>query len=212
MEKPENILRSASELFRKFGIKSVTMDDIAAELGISKKTLYAYFRDKTDLVDKLMDYELKLSEEYFNDLTKKKFNAIEEIFEINRFMVGMIKRYSPSFSFDLRKYYPEICRRVELLRRNRVFRATLENLRKGKEQELYRKELDEEILTRMYVFRIENLHMNQLFQQEETFGRALKEMFIYHIRGIANEKGIRFLEKNIHKLNDKNSEINQTNT
>lgn len=208
MEKINEILMTVSELFRKYGIKSVTMDDVAKELGISKKTLYQYFIDKTDLINKLMNYEIEGVEICFNEILATKQNAIEELFEVNRFMMSMLKRNSPSFDYDMKKYYPDIFNRVFTVRRNKVYNATLANLKKGKMEGLYRQELNEEVLTKLHVSRMENMHNSSLFTMEEiNSGDVFKEMFIYHIRGIANEKGIKILEQNIHKLDYTDKEI-----
>ncbi len=208
MEKLHDILPKISEMFRKYGIKSVTMDDVARELGISKKTLYLHVTDKTDLINKFMDYEIEGISNCFNSILEIRHNAIEELFEINRFMISMLKRYSPSFDYDLKKYYPELSQRVQLTRRTKIYNTTLENLKKGKLEGLYRQELNEDILTKLHVSRIENMAGSSLFSPEEiNSGTVFKEMFIYHIRGIANEKGIKFLQKNIHKLDYSDKDV-----
>ena len=201
MEKFNDILMKVSELFRTYGIKSVTMDDVAKELGISKKTLYQYVKDKTDLINKLMEYEMGGTDACFNGILNSRQNAIEELFEVNRFITSMLKRYSPVFDYDLKKYYPVIFQKIFAIRRNKIYQAALANFKKGKLEGLYREELNEEILTKLHVSRMENIHSSSLFTTEEiNSGEVFKEMFIYHIRGIANEKGIKFLENNIHKL------------
>jgi TetR/AcrR family transcriptional regulator, cholesterol catabolism regulator len=208
MEKLNEILMKVSELFRKYGIKSVTMDDVAKELGISKKTLYQYVIDKSDLINKLMDYEIEGVEICFQGILTTKQNAIEELFEVNRFMMSYLKRYSPSFDYDMKKYYPDIFNRVFIIRRNKIYNTTLANLKKGKLEGLYREELIEEVLTKLHVSRMENMSSSSLFTMEEiNSGEVFKEMFIYHIRGIANEKGITFLEQNKHKLDYSEKEI-----
>ena len=208
MEKFDQILMKVSELFRKYGIKSITMDDVSRELGISKKTLYQYVCDKTELINKLMDFEIEGVSICFDGILTKKYNAIEELFEVNRFMVGLLKRFSPSFDYDLKKYYPDIYNRVILIRRNKIYNATLANLKKGKLEGLYREELNEEILTKLHVSRIETMQNNSSFTVDEiNSGQVFKEMFIYHIRGIANGKGIKVLEQNIHKLDYTDKEI-----
>ena len=212
MEKLKDILIKVSELFRRYGIKSITMDDVAKELGISKKTLYQYVEDKTDLINKLMDFEIEGSEICFDRILKTRQNAIEELFEVNRFITSMMKRYTLSFDYDLKKYYPEIYQRIFAERRKKIYEAALANFKKGKAEGLYRQELNEEILTKLHVSRMENLYSSSLFSMEEiNAGDVFKEMFNYHIRGIANEKGIKFLEKNIHKLDYKAKEIFEQN-
>jgi TetR/AcrR family transcriptional regulator, cholesterol catabolism regulator len=208
MEKRNDILIKVSELFRKYGVKSVTMDDVAKELGISKKTLYQYVADKTDLINKLMDYEIEGVGICFKGILATKQNAIEQLFEVNRFMMSMQKRYSPSFDYDMKKYYPDIFQRVFMIRRNNIFNASVANLQKGKLEGLYREELNEEILAKLNVSRMENMRSSSLFTAEEiNSGEIFKEMFIYHIRGIANENGIKFLDQNKHKLDYTDKEI-----
>jgi TetR/AcrR family transcriptional regulator, cholesterol catabolism regulator len=208
MEKFNDILKKISELFRTYGIKSVTMDDVAKELGISKKTLYQYVDDKTDLINKLIDYEIEGTEACFNQIINTRQNAIEELFEMNRFIISMLKRYSLSFDYDLKKYYPEIFQKIFTIRRNNILHATLANLKKGKIEGLYREELNEEILARLHISRMENMRSNSLFTAEEiNSGEVFKEMVISHIRGIANEKGIKFLEQNMHRLDYTEKEI-----
>ena len=208
MEKFNEILMKVSGLFRKYGIKSVTMDDVARELGISKKTLYQYVIDKTDLINKLMDYEIEGASICFDGILTTKYNAIEELFEVNRFLMSMLKRYSQSFDYDLKKYYPEIFDRTFLIRRNNIYNGVLANLKKGKLEGIYRKELNEEILTKLHVSRMEHIYSSSLFTKDEiNSGEVFKEMFIYHIRGIANGKGIKVLEQNIHKLEYSDKEI-----
>ncbi len=85
-EELKNILLKVRELYMKYGIKSITMDDVASELGISKKTLYQYVTDKDDLVGKFIDNEIELRQEEICKCFKTGFNAIEELFEISIFM------------------------------------------------------------------------------------------------------------------------------
>jgi TetR/AcrR family transcriptional regulator, cholesterol catabolism regulator len=201
MEKLNDILVKVAILFRKYGIKSITMDDIAREVGISKKTLYQFVTDKTDLVNKVVESELIHNKECFDSVSTIGMNAISELFEVNRFMIGMMKRNSPSFEYDLRKHYPEVFQKVMLTRRKGMFESVLANLKRGKAEGLYREELKEEILTRLQISRLENMYSDVMFSIEDySTENIFRELFIYHIRGIANEKGIKYLEENIHKF------------
>ncbi len=184
------------------------MDDISRELGISKKTLYLYFTDKTDLVNKVTDFEIDRIKECFVSVTAFGTNAISELFEVNRFMIEMMKRNSPSFEYDLKKYYPDIFQKVLLNRRKGMIDSVLANLRRGKEEGLYRAELKEDIITKLQISRLENIYSDVMFKIEDYGAENIfKEMFIYHIRGIANEAGIKYLEGNIHKFDYSEKEI-----
>ena len=194
------ILDTVAEMYQKYGIKSVTMDDVSRELGISKKTLYQYFADKSDLVGKTVDRELvKIARKYEN-VVKQNFNAIEEILEFNRIGSEMVKNYSASANYDLKKYYPELLEKVKKVRREKMYAMVLENLKKGKSQGLFRKNLNEEIIAKLHVSRITEMAGNTCFTHEELMSsEVFLEIFIYHIHGIANVKGLDILEKNLKK-------------
>ena len=200
MEKLNDIQERVTVLYRKFGIKSVTMDDISRELGISKKTLYQFVTDKDDLVNKVILNELRSVTDCLDQVKANAGNAIEELFEVNRFVLNLIKKYSPAYEYDLKKYYPEAFQTLIKAKRERMHACVLENIRRGKKEEIYRNELEEEIIARMHVSRMEHLRDNPMFSIDEmTKTPTFKEMFIYHIRGMANEKGLKILEENIDK-------------
>jgi AcrR family transcriptional regulator len=187
----KNILFRVRDLYRKYGIKSITMDDVATELGISKKTLYQFVADKDDLVGKYIDYEIQLRQEEICKCFKIGFNAIEELFEISGFMNKMMRDQNPATEHDLRKYYPHHYQKMIKTRRERMYSYILLNLKKGKEEGLYRSEMDEEIIAKLYLSRSENIHFNELFTIEEfTSSKLFTELLAYHVRGIATEKGI----------------------
>ncbi len=131
-EELKNILLKVRELYMKYGIKSITMDDVATELGISKKTLYQYVTDKDDLVGKFIDNEILLRQEEICKCFKADFNAIEELFEITIFMNRFLKDQNPATDHDLKKYYPHHYNKMVKTRRERIFSYILLNLKKGK--------------------------------------------------------------------------------
>lgn len=198
-ENRKNILTKVVELFQKYGIKSVTMDDIARELSISKKTLYQYFSDKHDLVKKCVS-EVLNTKTHETICLSENLNAIDELIFVNKHVNQMLKDYNPSMFFDLRKYYPETHSEMIKVRRGRMHDAILVNLKKGKIEGIYREELNEEIIAKLHVSRLDSLIESKYFTIEEfTSPQFANEIFIYHIRGIANEKGIKILEEIIKK-------------
>jgi TetR/AcrR family transcriptional regulator, cholesterol catabolism regulator len=200
-EEMKNILLRVRELYMKYGIKSITMDDVAIELGISKKTLYQYVTDKDDLVGKFVDYEIIMRQDEISKCFKPGSNAIEELFEISIFMNRLMKDQNPATDHDLKKYYPHHHYKTVKIRRERIFKYILLNLKKGKEEGLYRGDMNEEIIAKLYISRVESIHLNDLFTVEEfTSIKLFMELLIYHIRGIATEKGIEVLERKIKEL------------
>ena len=177
------------------------MDDVAREMGISKKTLYQEVKNKRELVRKVFDFEIEKRTGDFNEPDKSGLNAIEELFEVNRQINNLLEKHNPSMHYDLRKYYPAIFKRLQESKRDGMFKSILNNLEKGKKEGLYRKEINNEIIARVQVARAENVTESSCVSiRDYTSGKFFSELFIYHIRGIANNKGIKFLEDNIDQL------------
>ena len=196
IEKQEKILLGSLDLFMKYGIRSVTMDDIARELGVSKKTLYHYFANKADLLAKILELHEKESLHCFRDNLNSELNAIDELLEISRKIGDDLKKYNPSALFDLQKYYPEIIKPVFERRKNAVLQFTNENLKRGIQQGLYRQDLDTVIISQLYVKKLEGIH-EFMFANEDNYSydKIFNVMFDNHIRGIANVQGIEYYEQ-----------------
>lgn len=195
------MIEKISELFHRYGIKSVTMDDVARELSISKKTLYEQFEDKSGLIRIVIEHEFSCQKKKFNLEDLHPNNALEEVFLIFKHYSQMLKEQYPSFEFDLKKYYPEIYADLKTERRKRMLHNTLENIVRGKEEGLYRSDLHEQIIAKLNVLRIECLIDSDLFSNEELFSQEFAlEMFLYHLHGIVSEKGSKFLEQHIQEL------------
>jgi len=200
-EELKNILSKVGCLYKKYGIKSITMDDVSRELGISKKTLYQYVQDKNELVAQVIDLDMEHQITIFNELFCKGLNAVDELFEVNKMVAQMIKNHNPSEEYDLKKYYPDQFQKIHKVRREEVYNHILSNLKKGKQEGLYKSELNEEIIAKVQLMRIENTFDNQIFTEDELLSsKAFLEIFIYHIRGIASDKGIKILEQKLIEL------------
>lgn len=196
--KLENILDKVYEMYNRYGIKSVTMDDVASMLGMSKKTLYQFFADKKDLVKKVVDRIIENKECEQNEVYNKGLNALEEIFELAQIMNDHIKYSNPAMEFDLKKYYPEVFYKISELRRKKMYASVAKNLKKGIENGLYRKELDVDIITKIFVSRIEFSLDNPVFERDEiTSEKVFIEMMIYHLHGICNSKGLEIIQERL---------------
>jgi AcrR family transcriptional regulator len=202
MTSAEEIYTRVLELYKKYGIKSVTMDDVARELGISKKTLYTHVKDKKELVKKTVFQEIDVVRENFDKVyLKEGLNAIEQLIEVNTFMRNQLKYHSLSLDYDLRKYYPEIFREITDRKQHEMYESVIENIKKGKTEGIYREEVNEELISKLYVTRIIHAHESAIISMEDFIApETFREYIIYHIRGIANQNGIKILEENIHKL------------
>jgi TetR/AcrR family transcriptional regulator, cholesterol catabolism regulator len=201
-EKNIQLLQTINNLFMRNGIKSMTMDDISRALGMSKKTLYKYFKDKTVLVTECVKNHLCDDQTFMDNLEASKLNAIEEIFEILKYISERIQTMHPSIHYDLEKYYPEAWKAFNDYKFNYLFSCVQRNLEKGKMEGLYRENLNTKIIARMHVARIDMIFDPSIFPISDfQFVNVFSEMMDYHIRGISSEKGLKYLNKKINKPN-----------
>ena len=202
----EEIITGTGLLFRKFGIKSVTMDDISRQLGISKKTLYQFVSDKNELVTKVLQLDMKSMEGCFLDEgATKKENAIEQLINVSRHVRQIMNTRNPSSEYDLNKYYPELYRTFNEFRNKLMFSSILKNLIQGKEEGIYREDLNPEYIARFYVSRVETIMEDKTNAEFEEYPpEFFVQIFIYHIRGLANEKGLKFFDEHMSEITNYN--------
>lgn len=200
-EKALDIISRAAQVFMKYGIKSVNMDDIAKNLGISKKTLYKYVKDKEDLVRKAMNLHCDLEDEAIEKICAAGYNAIEETFEMTRFIHGMLKNVHPSIMFDMEKYHPAVMRDMMENRNEQIMNCITGNLEKGIKEGLYREDLSPEIISRAYIAMVNALMKGESFPVNGniSIAQVYLEIVRYHIRGIASKKGLDYLSKRVKK-------------
>lgn len=184
------------------------MDDIARELGISKKTLYLYCTDKEDLLIKSFSNYFKSEEAFQEAIWAKNLNAIDEMFEVSKHVAEMLKNLHPSVHYDLRKYYPEAWKIFSEYRKNFLFKCVADNMEKGKQEGLYRTNLNIPIVARIHIARIDVIFDGELFPPSQfNFQEVYFEMIRYHIRGIASPKGIEFFMDKIKTIDPTNPKI-----
>lgn len=205
-EKEERIIRESMHVFKRFGIKSVNMDDIASRIGISKKTLYKYVSDKADLVGRVFEYQLLLEGESLREIRAKNLNAIDESFEILGMVMSMVKDIHPSVLFDMQKYHPELMRQMEDKRTEIIQDMLKNNLKKGVAEGNYRTDLNTDFITSIYVSAVEGIFKELSFENSGlSFQELYLELFRYHIRGIASDQGLSYLIDKINRERQINS-------
>ena len=201
-EKWQQIMAQSAALFMRLGIRSVTMDDIARELKVSKKTLYKYVSDKADLVFKVFDNYLKAEEEFVGEMQEKFPNAIDELIVVTKHVSAQLSMIHPSIHYDLEKYYPDAWKLMELHKKEYIYKCTLTNLERGIDQGFYRSNLQADIIARLYIEKIDVLFDNAVFPVSEyRFDEVHLEWMRYHVRGIATKKGINYLKDKLKSEN-----------
>mgnify|MGYP002142939958 FL=1 len=191
----EKIINKAKEMFLKLGFKSITMDDIACEMCISKKTIYKYFSNKDVLIEKSVEMVHKEIHETIDKIVAQNFNAIEENFEIKRMFKEMFKSAESSPIYQLKKHYPEVYAKALTSQIEVCETCFRNNILKGMNEGLYRENLDVDNYIKFYYTLIFNINENTAsgIEAEELELKALE----YHIRAMATLAGIIELEKHL---------------
>ena len=197
MEKNESeLIEQTMELFMQLGIKSVTMDDISRQLGMSKKTLYKYVSDKNELVEKVLTFACECDAVEVDRICDRKMNAIDEAYEISNFVMEHIRTMHPSVAYDLKKYHSTAWQNFKLMKRDKITECFTRNMEKGIAEGLYRDNMDIPVVVTYYVNRFDLMFNEDLFPREKYNPADIYlELFRYHIRGIASDKGVAYLSE-----------------
>ena len=192
----DRIKQKAHDLFMQFGLKSVSMDDIANSLGISKKTIYQSYADKDALVDEVIKSLLLHSETCCERDTTAAENAVHEIFLAMDFIMEAFRSMNPSLLFDMQKYYPAAYQKFSKHKNDYLFGVIKKNLERGIKEELYRDDLKVEVLAR---FRVESMMLpfNPEFHTKVklNLGAIEQEITLHFLFGMVSPKGYKLATK-----------------
>lgn len=196
MEPKERILKSTLELFLRFGIKSVTMDDIAKHLAMSKKTIYQFFRDKDEVVHTLLAQELQRDMDDFTVIANSASNVVEEVFNHMKKMHEIFHNINPNIFYDLRKYHPKTWEMFHQFRTSFVHKQVVDAIEKGKKEGLVRADINSEVIARLRVEEIDMGFNPGIFPPDKfrilEAQLAMTEHFLY---GICTLKGHKLINK-----------------
>ena len=192
----EKILNTANEMFLSYGFKSVTMDDIAEKMSISKKTIYAFYKTKSKLVEACVMDVFNAVSTGIDQICMVNLNPIQELFAVKDFVLNHLKSEKSSPLFQLKKYYPKFFFELQKKQFEVMSECVQENLRKGIEKKLYRPAIDVDFISRIYFSGITMIKDIEIFPKGKNNMQELQTEYLeYHIRAIATKKGITELEK-----------------
>jgi len=200
MPQKQQILIQAAQMFLKFGFKSITMDDISRELGLSKKTVYQHFTDKTDLVEQCVDNHLANMQQCCITCREQADNAIDQMINLTNMLTENMRQVNPSAMFDLKKYFKTAWDNLEKHRNEFIYQNIKQNLIQGKKEGLYYKNLDANTVSIFYIHLVELLTNPDKFTQDISYAHMLKELVKYHMRSICNQKGLELLNIKLKEL------------
>ena len=195
MEVPEKIIVQSAELFIRSGIKSITMDDISREAGISKRTIYENFKDKDDLLRSCLNY---LDNSYKNEteeIIKNSENVIDTVFRILKHGIKVFATINPLFFTDLKKYHFNIWIETHRINNEKYLEQTHSLVKKGINEGFFRKNINIDIVTTLLHEQLKILSDEQIFPSGKYSKSVVFEnIMINFIRGIATQKGISIIE------------------
>jgi len=201
----DRIIQGAQELFMKYGVRSVSMDDVARHLSVSKKTLYQYFADKDELVTTAVTLHMDTDMERYNNLHKTSRNAIEELVMISSIMKQEFQKLHPSLLFDLQKYHAKAWAAWIGHKQVHIKNSIVRNLKQGMEEGYFRTDLQMEVLALLRLEMIQMTFDESVFPPEKfnltEVGLQLFDHFVY---GLLTDKGRKVYEK--YKLQTNNLE------
>lgn len=192
----EKILLKATDLFLNLGFKSVTMDDLAQEMGISKKTIYSHYENKTKLVTETTMNLFWVISNGIDRIVAQQHNPIEELYEIKKFVMSRLKDEKASPQYQLQKYYPKIHQTLREKQFEVMHDCVVDNIKRGVDIGIYRENLNIQFVARIYFSGVNSLGNNDLFPGNMFTKVELEDYFLeYHLRGIVTPKGREILNR-----------------
>ena len=201
----QKIINIATELFLTLGFKSVTMDDIANEMGISKKTIYIHFENKTKLVEATTFSVFENICSGIDCICEASHNPIEELYDIKMYAMNFLKNEKTSPQFQLKKYYPQIYQRLQLKQFEKMQVSVKDSIQRGVDTELFRSNIDVDFISRMYFNGMSGIKDESIFPHHLFSMEYLMESYLeYHLRAIVTKKGLNVLNKFITNQSETN--------
>ncbi len=196
MEIRDRIKQKADELYRRYGIKSVTMDEIASQLGVSKKTIYHSYSDKNELVDAVIVDMLNYNRECCQKDRSTAHDAIHEVYLAMEMLANMFENMNPSILFDIERNYPGTYEKFKEHKYNFLFQTVKDNIERGKKEELYRPEINADVVATV---RLETMMMpfNEDLFPKSKYGLVFLEQQLieYYLYGLVSLKGYKLISK-----------------
>ncbi|MEO8823178.1 MAG: TetR/AcrR family transcriptional regulator [Ginsengibacter sp.] len=205
MELRDRIKEKADELFRRYGVKSVTMDEIATQLGVSKKTIYQSFKDKNELVDAVIENMLEHNKTCCIDSRNKASNAVQEVYFGMVSLQEMLDNMNPSILFDIERGHPITFKKFKEFKYHFLFDLMKRNVERGKEEGLYREEINAEIICKVRIELIMLAFNEEIFPKHQYSLVYIQQQIIeYFLYAMVTPKGYKLITKYQNESAEKN--------
>ena len=186
----ERIIEKTADMFMRYGVRSVTMDDIANRISISKKTIYQHFKDKKEVVKECIEYMMKEDKQDILEISKKAKDIIHEMVLMSIKFRQKMKEMNPGLLFDLKKYHPDAWE-VYLDMKDECFKESIiDSLERGKKEGLIREDVDVPIIAQVRMAHVEIGFNPDVFSPTDyDISHVQMQMFTLFVYGITTPKG-----------------------
>jgi AcrR family transcriptional regulator len=196
MELKDRIKQKADELYRRYGIKSVTMDEIATQMGVSKKTIYQCFSDKNELVDAVVEEMLEYNKICCKNSRMQARNAVQEVYLGMESLQEMLSNMNPSILYDIERGHPQTFKKFIEYKYNFLFDLMKKNIERGKKEGLYRPEINAEFISKVRIETIMLAFNQDIFPKNQySLLYIQKELLNYFLFAVATPKGYKLITK-----------------
>jgi TetR/AcrR family transcriptional regulator, cholesterol catabolism regulator len=199
MEEQDNkdkLLKGAEDLFMRYGVRSITMDDIARHLGISKKTIYQHFADKDDVVVSVAKSRLEKQRQQFDKVTAESKNSVEEMVKLSYCIKENMRDTNPSVLFDMQKYHQRAWNVWLEFKHKFIRQSIMQSLKRGMEEGYFRSDINTDILVTMRLEVVQMAFDNLIFPREQfNLTEVQSHLFDHFVYGILTEKGKKLYQK-----------------
>ena len=209
MEVRDKIVEKAGELYMQYGIRTVTMDDIASQLSISKKTIYQFFKDKGELVNTVAGIHLKIEEQRFIGLTDAGENAVHELILLSSCLRESMKEMKMNLMHELQKFYPKAWKMYEEFKGNVMKESIMAVIIRGQNEGLFRKDINAELMAIMRIEQVQTFIIGNLLPRNTYSLEAVQmQLFDHFIHGLFTIEGHQLFNQYLTTNNEKNEEQN----
>lgn len=196
LDNKEKLLKGAESLFMKYGVRSITMDDIARHLGISKKTIYQHFTDKDDIVESVARGHLERQRQQFERITEESKNAVEEMVKLSICLKENMRGINPSLLFDMQKYHQRAWNVWLEFKHKTIHQSIIRSMKQGMEEGYFRSDINMDVLAKMRLEVVQMAFDNMIFPRDEySLPEVQAQLFDHFVYGIMTEKGKKLYQK-----------------
>jgi TetR/AcrR family transcriptional regulator, cholesterol catabolism regulator len=195
MDNRQRIIEEAAVMFRTYGIRTVTMDMLANQLGISKRTIYEIFKEKDEIIEAVLKWMTVRQRELMEKVLKESGNVIEAIFKILDLMMEHFQKMSPAFQMDMKRLHNDVMNKMEGAKDIPYIRNNSLLIERGISEGVFRDDIDVQIINKCMLEVVKMTNDRELFPPDSFPNEdVIRNVYINYLRGISTSKGLELID------------------